>query len=245
MFDIDISNYNEMLRYERDMDYLRVLSQWVVNTDRQVEIYGFEDPIEYVFNLVGFYSREFAEDIHKQGQVLPQTTNRMKSGLDTLLPLLGITDDDLTTARENQLYKNSGFWEMRRFLGPLVSLAEDVKKDGITNIVSVAVSGCVIADYIGLLLENMNYPIPVDHMLLARQGTLPVAGVLSSGVRLGERVLIVDDAVWEARTLPVVVKKLRAVNPASELRFCALDTDPRVDILQLFPEIAYEYTLEE
>lgn len=245
MLEIGLDHYNEMLRYERDMDYLRVLSQWVVNTDQHVQIYGFDDPIEYVFNLVGFYSREFAEDIYKQGQVLPQTTNRMKSGLDTLLPLLGITSEDLVTARVNQLYQNSGFWEMRRFLGPMVSLAEDLKKDGITSIVSVAVSGCVIADYLGLLLENLQVEVPVYHMLLARAGTMPVAGMLSGAARLGERVLIVDDAVWEARTLPVVVKKLKEVSPDSELRFYALDTDPRVDILKILPEISYEYTLEE
>ena len=245
MLDINIQHYNEMLRYERDMDYLRALSQWTVKSGKGVEIPGYKDPVEYVFNIVGFYSREFAADILEQGQVSPQTTGRMKSGLDTLLSLLGITEKDLDIARDNQLYKNSGFWEMRRFLGPMRGLVEDLKKDRITNIVSVAVSGCVIASYIGLLLERMDYPVAVDHMLLARQGPVPVLGLLSKNVVFGSRILIVDDAIWEARTLPVVVARLRAASQDADLRLFVLDTDPRVDIMKLLPDISTEYKLEE
>ncbi len=79
-------------------------------------------------------------------------------------------------AHEDQLYKGSGFWEMRWNLGQFPDIAEQVKEAGISHIICAGISGCVVGEYLGL--EMIGSDVPVDHMIFERVDRSPVMGVL-------------------------------------------------------------------
>jgi hypothetical protein len=70
----------------------------------------------------------------------------LDSRLFTIKKALGITEEDINHAYENQLYKNSGFWELRRYLGQFVDIAEDISTNPPDLIVCAGISGCVIGE---------------------------------------------------------------------------------------------------
>ncbi len=102
MLDINLSHYNEMLRYEPLMDELRALAVIIVGRE-QADL----------FNIIKYYSRNFAEDIKANGRISDECLNRFKSAMFTITSRLNITAETINAAHEDQLYKGSGFWEMR------------------------------------------------------------------------------------------------------------------------------------
>ena len=55
MLGIDLSHYNEMLQYEKDMDVLRALALWITKHKRNLFIPGLSNPKQYVFDIIQFY----------------------------------------------------------------------------------------------------------------------------------------------------------------------------------------------
>ena len=130
MLDINLSHYNEMLRYEPLMDELRALAVIIVGRE-QADL----------FNIIKYYSRNFAEDIKANGRISDECLNRFKSAMFTITSRLNITPEMIGIAHEDQLYKGSGFWEMRWNLGQFPDIAEQVKDAGISHIICAGISG--------------------------------------------------------------------------------------------------------
>jgi hypoxanthine phosphoribosyltransferase len=247
MHEINLGIYNEMLRYERDMDKLRALALWITNYDDSRLIPGLINPREYVFTLIKHYSEKFAEDILEFGHISAGAIDLFHSSLFSINKLLGITEEDIQRAGELQRYRNSGFWEMRRVIGQFSDIAEEVVQDGITHIITAAVSGCIIGEYLGKILERkFSKLLDVDHMVFAREGINPVKGILPESFRLqGDHVLFVDDAVMENRTALVMLDTMQNIAPNSKVSLLTVDIDPdtkesgflqRFDRVYLFEE---------
>ncbi|PWH18876.1 MAG: hypothetical protein DDG59_04810 [Anaerolineae bacterium] len=185
MFEINLGIYNEMLRYEKDMGKLRALALWITDYDEQRIMPGLLNPREYVFTLIKHYSEKFAEDILEYGRIDAGTIDLFYGSLFSINRLLGITDEDIGRASEMQRYRNSGFWEMRRVIGQFGDVAEEVVRDGIEHIITAAVSGCVIGEYLGKVIAKKHQKsIEVDHMVFSRQGIDPLKEYLSESLRL-------------------------------------------------------------
>ena len=247
MLEINLNHYNEMLRYERDMDELRALAQWITRCDPNLSIPGLAKPREYVFDLIQHYSKKFAADILQQGHIAPDSIDLFHSSLFSIKLILGITPQDIEEASQQQLYRNSGFWEMRRFIGQFGDAAEAVVKDGITHIIAAATSGCIIGEYLGILMDKTYHqPTPVDHMVFVRNGALPIAGLLREQFRInGRHVLIADDAVMETRTAAVMLKKLQEMNPTAEVSILTVDIDPETKYSEFMHQFTHVYTFDE
>ena len=71
MQEIFLGNFNEMLRYEKDMDVLRAL------------VLCETAPRDYVLEIIKMYSGRFALDIKEQGRILPGTLNLFHNALNT------------------------------------------------------------------------------------------------------------------------------------------------------------------
>ncbi len=228
MNEINLGIYNEMLRYERDMDKLRALALWITTYDYQRVIPGLINPREYVFTLIKHYSEKFAEDILEFGRISANTIDLFHSSLFSINKLLGITEEDIQRASELQRYRNSGFWEMRRVIGQFSDVAEEVVNDGVTHIITAAVSGCIIGEYLGKILAiKFNKPYPIDHMVFTRQGINPVKGLLPEKLQLqGDHILIVDDAVMETRTAVVMLETIWEMAPDDKVSLLTVDIDP-------------------
>jgi hypothetical protein len=244
---IDLRNYNEMLRYESSMDELRAIALYIAESDPQQEIFEGIKSTEYLFVLIKYYCRLFAEDIFERGQVTDDKRDMLDSGLFTIKKALGITEEDIKHAHENQLYKNSGFWEMRRYLGLFVDIAEEVAKNPPDAIVCAGISGCVIGEYLGLVLEKkFNQNTPVFHMVFSREDKQPVAGLLPDSMGVGlSNALLVEDAVIESRTSRVMIETLSTISPAINYSLFALEIEQNQvggDILSLMKNV---YTFEE
>ena len=234
MQEIFLGNFNEMLRYEKDMDVLRAL------------VLCETAPRDYVLEIIKMYSGKFAVDIKEQGRILPETLNLFHNALNTLNLILGISDKDVVAASEKQRYVNSGFWEMRRVIGQFRDVAEEVSGDGITHIITAGISGCVIGEYLGLFVNDFGREIPIDHMIFSRDGVNPTDGYLKSNFELrGNKVLIVDDAVMEAVTLEVMVRKIRMICPEVELSLLAIDIDPDIKNSKSVGQLKKLYLFEE
>ncbi len=213
MLDINLSHYNEMLRYEPLMDELRALAVIIVGRE-QADL----------FNIIKYYSRNFAEDIKANGRISDECLNRFKSAMFTITSRLNITSETINAAHEDQLYKGSGFWEMRWNLGQFPDIAEQVKEAGISHIICAGISGCVVGEYLGLEMKGSD--VPVDHMIFERVDRSPVKGVLPSNFVLeGNRILLIEDAVQEARTLGVMMNTLNNMQPGLEFSLFALDIE--------------------
>ncbi|RCK71757.1 MAG: hypothetical protein ANABAC_2729 [Anaerolineae bacterium] len=247
MFEINLGIYNEMLRYEKDMDKLRALALWITDYDEQRMIPGLLNPREYVFTLIKHYSEKFAEDILEYGRIEAGTIDLFHSSLFSINLLLGITDDDIGRASELQRYRNSGFWEMRRVIGQFADVAEEVVRDGIEHIITAAVSGCVIGEYLAkVIAKNHQKSIEVDHMVFSRQGIDPLKGYLPESFRLmGDRVLLVDDAVMETKTAQVMLDTLAEISPHCEISILAVDIDPDTRMSGFLDRFVRVYTFDE
>ncbi|HMD89209.1 MAG TPA: hypothetical protein VKF38_08600 [Anaerolineaceae bacterium] len=247
MLEINLNHYNEMLRYERDMDELRALAQWITRCDPQLSIPGLAKPREYVFDLIQHYSKKFAADILQFGHIAPDSIDLFHSSLFSIKLILGITPQDIEQASQQQLYRNSGFWEMRRFIGQFGDFAEAAVKDGITHIIGAATSGCIIAEYLGILMDKTYHqPTPVDHMVFVRTGALPIAGLLREQFQLcGHHVLIADDAVMETRTAAVILKKLRDIDPNLDVSILTVDIDPETKYSDFMHQFVHVYSFDE
>lgn len=246
MAEIHLSNYNEMVRYERDMDLLRALALWITAFDGARSIPSLPNPREYVFGLIKMYSEKFAVDIKDEGRILPETISLFHSALATVCLILGISSEDILLAGEKQRYVNSGFWEMRRVIGQFRDMAQEVVKNDVSLIVTAGISGCVIGEYLGLFVRDLGRIIPVDHMVFSRIGTDPHEGFLRENFSVsGDRVLIVDDAVMEAITLKVMVEKIRAIFSLVELSLLAVDIDPEIMSSGYLTQFSHLYLFEE
>ena len=246
MVEINLGNYNEMLRYERDMDLLRALALWITTFDGARPIPSLPNPREYVFGLIKMYSEKFAVDIKDEGRILPETISLFHSALTTICLILGISGEDILLAGEKQRYVNSGFWEMRRVIGQFRDMAEEVIKNDVSLIITAGISGCVIGEYLGLFVRELGRTIPVEHMIFSRNGIDPDKGYLRENFSMaGGRVLIVDDAVMEAVTLAVMVEKIRAICPSAELSLLAVDISPEVMSSGYLSQFSHLYLFEE
>jgi hypothetical protein len=247
MLEINLNHYNEMLRYERDMDELRALALWISRHDRELSIPGLPKPREYVFDLIQHYSLQFARDIRQHTKIAPESIDLFHSSLYSIKLLLGITPQDIEFASQQQLYRNSGFWEMRRFIGQFGDVAEAAVADGVTDIICAAISGCIIGEYLGLLMSELTHqPLPVYHMVFARTGPNPVEGFLPERFRLsGGHVLIVDDAVMETRTAAVMVNRLRELCPGARLSIMTVDIDPDAKYSEFMRQFEKVYLFDE
>jgi len=246
MTEIHLGNYNEMLRYERDMDLLRALALWITSFDGARPIPSLSDPREYVFGLIKMYSEKFAVDIKDEGRILPETISLFHSALATVCLILGISGEDILLAGEKQRYANSGFWEMRRVIGQFRDMAKEVVRNDVSLIITAGISGCVIGEYLGLFVRELGRTIPVDHMIFSRIGTDPDKGFLRENFSIAsDRVLIVDDAVMEAVTLAVMVEKIRAICPSAELSLLAVDIDPEIMSSGYLAQFSHLYLFEE
>lgn len=213
MLDINLSHYNEMLRYEPLMDELRALAVIIIGREQ-----------EDLFNIIKYYSRNFAEDIKANGRISDTCLNRFKSAMFTITSRLNITPEMIGMAHEDQLYKGSGFWEMRWNLGQFADIAEQVREAGISHIICAGISGCVVGEYLGLELKDSR--IPIDHMIFERSNKFPVRGMLPRDFVLeGTRILLIEDAVQEARTLGVMMNTLNGIREDLEFSLFALDIE--------------------
>lgn len=213
MLDINLSHYNEMLRYEPLMDELRALAVIIIGREQ-----------EDLFNIIKYYSRNFAEDIKANGRISETCLNRFKSAMFTITSRLNITPEMIGLAHEDQLYKGSGFWEMRWNLGQFADIAEQVQEAGISHIICAGISGCVVGEYLGLELKDSG--IPVDHMIFERSNKFPVKGMLPRDFVLeGNKILLIEDAVQEARTLGVMMNTLNGMRANVEFSLFALDIE--------------------
>lgn len=247
MIEINLNNYNEMLRYERDMDMLRALVLWNTTHDSDIKLTGIENPHEYIFDIIKYYSREFATEIDSRSGISTDSLSRFHSALFSLNELLGISSRDIALAGEQQRYRNSGFWEMRRVIGQFGDMAEYVERDQVTHIVTAAVSGCIIGEYLGLQIEKKyHHSVPVDHMIFMRDGTEPTDGVLRGRFSIqGNNILIVDDAVMGTVTSRIMINKLKELDPKVNLSLLTVDIDPETKesgYLKLFYKV---YLFEE
>ena len=247
MLDIHLNHYNEMLRYERDMDELRALALWITRFDQELAIPSLPKPREYVFDLIQHYSQKFALDIRRYTQISPESIDLFHSSLYSIKLLLGITPQDIETASQQQLYRNSGFWEMRRFIGQFGDVAEAAAQDGVTDILSAATSGCIIGEYLGLLMAELTHqPVPVNHMVFSRSGALPIAGLLPERFQLsGNHVLIADDALMETRTAAVMIREIHAIRPGVDISILAVDIDPDTKYSAFMNQFAHVYLFDE
>lgn len=247
MLEINLNHYNEMLRYERDMDELRALALWITRFDQKLSIPSLPKPREYVFDLIQHYSEKFARDIRQHTRISPKSLDLFHSSLYSIKLLLGITPEDIETASQQQLYRNSGFWEMRRFIGQFGDVAEEAVQDGVTDIVSAATSGCIIGEYLALLMSDLTQqPVPVSHMVFLRSGALPIGGILPERFRLtGNHVLIADDALMETRTAAVMLRELRKIRPEVEISILAVDIDPDTKYSEFMRQFAHVYLFDE
>jgi hypothetical protein len=236
-----------MLRYERDMDELRALALWIARCNPAYPIPGLPNPREYVFDLIQHYSEKFAQDIYAHTRIAPESIDLFHSSLYSVKLLLGITPEDIETASQSQLYRNSGFWEMRRFIGQFGDVAQAAVQDGVNHIIAAATSGCIIGEYLGLMArEQEHHPLPVDHMVFARSGAVPVAGMLPERFRLaGNHVLIADDAVMETRTAAVMVREIRALCPTAAISILTVDIDPDTKYSPFMDQFEHVYLFDE
>lgn len=213
MLNIDLSHYNEMLRYEPLMDELRALAVIIIGREQQD-----------LFNIIKYYSRNIAEDIKAHGSITDACLNRFRSAMFTIASRLNITPEMISSAHEDQLYKGSGFWEMRWNLGQFADIAEQVQSAGITHIICAGISGCVVGEYLSLEMDGD--PIPVDHMIFERRDRSPVRGMLSRDFSLeGNKLLLVEDAVQEARTINTMMNTLNNSGENLEFSLFALDIE--------------------
>ena len=249
MIEIRIENDNEMVRYEPVMNELRAIALWITENGPGLPR-GMSASFSWegdMFMLIKHYSRKFAEDIDRVGSVEPPSVELLKNAMFTLRRILGITDEDVAKAYEMQLYKGSGFWEMRRFLGQFNDIAEELSESPPDNIVTAGISGCVVGEYLALKLEKeKGLSIPVEHMVFAREGIMPSAGVLPVAFELkGPAILLVEDAVQEARTLSVMMDTLRAVRGDTSFSLFALEIEDNQAVNELLSGFSKVYTFEE
>lgn len=213
MLDINLSHYNEMLRYEPLMDELRALAVIIIGREQQD-----------LFNIIKYYSCNIAEDIKAHGTITDACLNRFKSAMFTISSRLNITPEMISSAHEDQLYKGSGFWEMRWNLGQFADIASQVKNAGISHIICAGISGCVVGEYLGLELKGSE--IPIDHMIFERRDRSPIRGMLPRDFQLeGNNILLIEDAVQEARTLGVMMNTLNGLRSDLEFSLFALDIE--------------------
>lgn len=123
-------------------------------------------------------------------------------------------------------------------------LPKKQKNDKVTHIITAAVSGCIIGEYLGLLIaDRYHHQVPVDHMVFTRSGKEPKNGILRPDFRLsGSHVLLVDDAIMETVTAGVIVKKLKSLEPNITLSFMTIAIDPGVEKHQLLKQFKHIYT---
>lgn len=74
MLGIDLQYFNEMLRYEADMNNLRALTLWITQPENTIPRPGLPKPIEQVFLTIKHYSRYFAipSNFARGDQFVPQ-----------------------------------------------------------------------------------------------------------------------------------------------------------------------------
>jgi len=247
MLDINLQNYNEMLRYERDMDLLRALALWNTTHDHEYKLPGMPKPREYVFDIIKHFSKVFASDIRVNGSIPPDTLSRFHSALFSLNQILGIKEEDIVKAKEQQRYQNSGFWEMSRVFGQFHDMAEYAKKDEISHIITAAVSGCIIGEYLAQIIkEKYGDHLPVDHMIFSRSGPEPVEGMLPESFKLsGNKVLFVDDAVMGTITSQIMVKELIKINPDLQISLMTVAIDPDTKQSGYLDQFSHVYLFEE
>lgn len=244
---IDLSHYNEMLRYESSMDELRAIALHIAESDPMQEIFEGIKSTEYLFLLIKYYCRLFAEDIFETGRVTNSKQDLLDSGLFTIKKALGITENDIKRAHEKQLYKNSGFWEMRRYLGQFVDIAEEVVADPPDAIVCAGISGCVVGEYLGLVLEKkFDLNVPVAHMVFLRADKLPVSGILPISYDRGNtKILLVEDAVIESRTSRVMMETLAKINTDIQYSLFALEIEQNQTDRDVLSQMQQVFTFEE
>lgn len=121
MQEIRIDNINEMHRYEKYMDNLRALALWITRTDN-------ESSKKAVFDLIKQYTHSFALDILSQNQIPPNSLESFQRSITAVNKELGISEEDIEKASEQQRDRRSGFWEMRRVFGQFGDVAEEAKK---------------------------------------------------------------------------------------------------------------------
>jgi len=253
---ISLSHFNEMLRYEREMDKLRALALWIIERDQQSEHSGSTCPEDVpapgeskqdLFNIIKHFSREFAVDIEKNSRITDQKIDHFRSAIFTLNARLGITQNAIDLAHETQLYKNSGFWEMRWYLGQFPDMGSQVLEDGIAQIVCAGISACVVGEYLGLMIEEKRTRvIPVDHMIFHRENLVPVQGVLPQNFQFhGNRILLVEDAVEESRTLWAMMQTLGDTREDLNFSLLALDIEDNPETRKSLERISKVYRFEE
>lgn len=232
MLEIGLSRVNELYKYEEHMNRLRAVALWVTEHGEE-PIQGLGDPRSYIFSLLKIYSRLFAEDIVRKGSIAESSIGLFQASLDLADQFLAIDEEYVMRASNLQRYANCGFWgPMSRVIGQLPDVAEEAIKKGVTQVVTAAVSGCVIGEGIGLhMAEKYNYDIPIDHMILVREGPNPIAGMMRPGfVVKGDHVLFADDAVMDMMTLGVVETTLKSLNPGIKISLMAIDVHPMAEI---------------
>lgn len=245
MFEIGLQQYNEMVRYEPAMDELRALAAWLVAQDGERFLM---DPgsVDYLFRLIKHYARAFAEDIENHLRVQPETVDLLFNGIRTVRLSLGINDADIEAAREDQIFKGAGFWEMRRFLGQFDDLVEAIAAGGYQQLICAGISGCVVGEYLGAKLEKLGQSIAVEHMVFRREKTIPVVGLMRPDFRLpGEKLLLVEDCVVEARTIRVVLETLRGISPELTCSLFAIELDSTPAVRAALGQFHHVYTFEE
>lgn len=240
MLEIGIEHFNEMVRYEKYMDYLRTLALWITQHEN-------DSSREFVFGVIKDHAQRFAVEILAHGQISQESLQAFQDSMNLVNHQLGITPADVAKASQQQRNETSGFWEMRRVIGQFGDAAKEVASHRVSHIIAAGVSGCIIGEYLGLLIcQKSGYQISVDHIIFTRFGREPIEGILKPGFALaGKHVLLVDDAVMETITCQVMTKKLRSLTPGVQISLLAIDIAPKVLASSYLDQFAHVYQFEE
>ncbi len=232
-----LRDHREKALYEPYMDRLRTIALLATRPDFP------QHERQLVFDTIGFHTKRFAVDILSHDRISVDTLNTFSRAMDIIDRQLGVTEDDMNQAHKKQRDTANGFWEMSKAISQFPDTAEAALNDGVTHVIAAAMSGCVIGEYIGLLmLKKYRHNVPVDHMIFSRHDKDPVSGMLKPNFRLrGNHVLIVEDMVAEA-DLDVMVNALKQIKPGMQMSLTSLDFDPSIDerYLQQFAHV-YPY----
>ena len=132
----------------------------------------------------------------------------------------------------------------------LLLIGQSVLVEGrirITHIITAAVSGCIIGEYLGLVMANkFQYEIPVSHMIFSRDGIEPIGVHLPEHFSFsGNHFLIVDDAVMETNTTTLMIQKIKELDPKAMISLFTVDISQEAEDSGYLNQFAHVYTFEE
>lgn len=231
-----------MLRYEQDMDKMRALVPPILE-GMCLSNYTSCQTQEHIFLFIQHFMHVFAQDIRRYNSISSETLDRFRSAVYSLQQLFGIGEKELQDAHDMQLYTTSGFWEMRRFLGQFPEFAEQACEDGVDTLLGIGMSGCIIAEMLGIEMAVLKPDVQVGHIVFARDAKgIPNRGIISPNISWSDasHILFVDDAVLTATTIQVSLSSLPSEKQSS-CSFFALEHAKTSEVNQALSYFVHVY----